>query len=67
MTEKLKKCPFCGGQATLVENFDDVWVRCENCGAITDFFRTAKEAVTAWNTRQIENKLESENKRLREA
>lgn len=55
--DKLKPCPFCGGQATFVGDFDDVWVKCENCGVTTDFFLREKQAVVAWNNRPIERKL----------
>lgn len=63
MSENLKKCPFCNGQATFVESLSDVWIVCEECGAGTGVFGTKEDAVAAWNNRP----LEDENKRLREA
>ena len=62
MNEKLKPCPFCGGEAHLINNNDymtahkpnDIYyVMCLNCRAKTNFFYTddEQEAINAWNTR----------------
>lgn len=52
MTNELKPCPFCGGDAILCENFDYAYVYCKDCGCQTDESRaTANEAVDDWNTR----------------
>lgn len=59
---KLKKCPFCGGEADYrMENFGaKVWVRCEVCGVQTSRYDTdtivdgrdgKAWATTAWNRR----------------
>ena len=43
-------------------------VICSKChGTVDEFFDSPEEAVAAWNTRPIENELEAENARLREA
>ena len=53
----LKKCPFCGGEATLTKEHDRFFVSCENddCGVVveTRFWvsRTMERAIEAWNRR----------------
>lgn len=49
--EKLKKCPFCGGEAELIGN-RFFRVMCTECNAHIEDFETAIEAITAWNTRE---------------
>ena len=55
MTEKLKKCPFCGGEArTAWQETLDLWyVLCKRCGVTTDFKRERAEAIEAWNRRAV--------------
>lgn len=63
---ELKPCPFCGGSAKLYyapANLEDsipcFGVSCECCKTMigtvsagsTDFFRTAYDAIVAWNRR----------------
>lgn len=52
--EKLKPCPFCGGEATANESswrsWWHVWVICKNCGATIDK-PTKEETIEAWNRR----------------
>lgn len=74
MTEELKPCPFCGGNGSYSNAGFGFIVKCRKCGSKTSIQESGKEASEAWNTRSIENeltgkigKLESENKRLREA
>lgn len=66
MTEEieLKPCPFCGGKAFLDSEFSGVYC---NCGAELTFLESDKEAAEKWNRRPIEDALEEENARLREA
>jgi len=73
---ELKPCPFCGGEAEIIGEDEMYQVICMECdGSIDRFFDTPEEAAKDWNTRTpAENeltgkigKLESENKRLREA
>ena len=66
MSNKLKPCPFCGGPAKLYyapANLNDripcFGVSCDRCKIIigtvsagaTDFFRTPRAAINAWNRR----------------
>ena len=55
MNEKLKPCPFCGGEAELVkEHFfggDHYAGRCGNCAATSTFEFTKEEATAEWNRR----------------
>lgn len=67
MTEKLKPCPFCGGEAEIIKDDMYVWGHCTNCDSDTDLYQIKKEAVAAWNARPIEDAQTAENKRLREA
>jgi len=54
MSEELKPCPFCGGEAET--GFED-WhtgghVKCTKCGAIGPVWSNdTQEAVDAWNAR----------------
>ena len=78
MTEILKRCPFCGNEAEFNSDEFGEGVCCKSCGATLhngvygEYGR--KLASADWNARSIENelnekieKLERENKRLREA
>ena len=78
MTENLKRCPFCGSEAEFNSDEFGEGVCCKSCGATMHNGVYGEEgrklASDDWNTRTIENelpgkigKLESENKRLREA
>lgn len=68
MTEtNLKPCPFCGGEAKCIEFYGLYHVICCNCHIAGKDCPTRESAVSAWNARPIENELESENARLREA
>lgn len=55
MSEKLKPCPFCGGNAAVAQNtsvFLDYRVYCKRCGAETGMYTTAIKAVRCWNNRE---------------
>ena len=78
VTEILKRCPFCGGEAEFNSDEFGEGVRCKSCGATLHNGVYGEEgrklASAEWNARPIENelnekieKLESENARLREA
>ena len=78
MAENLKRCPFCGSEAEFNSDEFGEGVCCKSCGATTHngvYGEEGRKLASAdWNTRPIENelhgkigKLESENKRLREA
>ena len=58
MSEKLKPCPFCGGQVKLVVDFpqtkDPVYCfECEDCGALVymDDLIDKDKSIEAWNKR----------------
>ena len=55
MTEELKPCPFCGGEAETFNPFDNIagtWcVICCECACASGFEQTETEATEAWNTR----------------
>ena len=67
MTENLKRCPFCGGEAKCIEFYGLYHVICCDCHIAGKDCPRRESAVSAWNARQIENELEAENARLREA
>ena len=74
MTENLKRCPFCGGEAKCIEYYGLYHVVCCDCYTTGRDCPSIETACKAWNSRSIENelpgkigKLEAENKRLREA
>ncbi len=48
---KLKPCPFCGGKAKLTDSKNDAYVTCNNCKVMTNYYKTGKQAIKAWNTR----------------
>ena len=53
---RLKRCPFCGSDNVSIrrDGYDDhtIYIACGNCKAWTDYYRTTKEAVRAWNMRR---------------
>lgn len=54
--DELKKCPFCGGIAKVInydadDNKDVFSVECAECGVIIEYFDTEKEAIKKWNHR----------------
>lgn len=55
MDNELKPCPFCGGEATRVNNLiPKEWhVVCLECDASTGFCETEQGAVTTWNRREV--------------
>ena len=71
MTEKLKPCPFCGGEAEFNSDEFGEGVCCKTCGAVLrngvygEYGR--KLASADWNTRPIEYARAAEIARLREA
>ena len=74
MTEELKRCPFCGGEAKCIEYYGLYHVVCCDCYTTGRDCPSIETACKAWNSRPIENelhkkieKLKAENTRLREA
>jgi Lar family restriction alleviation protein len=65
MTDKLKRCPFCGGKADLtikpiptekdnpiIHDFKyEYAVRCNKCKARVGYYKSIKTAENAWNRR----------------
>lgn len=51
---KLKKCPFCGGPAEMVDNSffpNSYFVVCWRCGARTNYEHRKEIAAELWNRR----------------
>ena len=78
MTVNLKRCPFCGSEAEFNSDEFGEGVCCKSCSATMRngvYGECGRKLASAdWNARPIENelnekieKLEAENKRLREA
>lgn len=65
MTE-LKRCPFCGGEAELLQGVTEIhnYVMCMHCFCKTQYYNTKKRAIQTWNTRKpmdrIVERLEEE-------
>ena len=62
MKEKLKPCPFCGGEADFCEEYSflpraknlthrGIRVYCVDCMVSTQLYWEKEEAINAWNTR----------------
>ena len=49
MSEELKPCPFCGGEAEIFESAI-CQIRCSNCNA-RSCWNTKDKAIEAWNRR----------------
>lgn len=49
-TDIIKRCPFCGGEAKLMDNGH--WVWCQHCLVESAYYDTREEAIKAWNTRK---------------
>ena len=66
MFEKLKPCPFCGGEARLTystDNHHQPYVTCDTpkcpgCNGYQWHYHTEAEAIEAWNRRAERNKGE---------
>ena len=51
MGDRLKPCPFCGGEASIYEEIPDGYiVQCHDCCGQTGIM-TKEHAITAWNAR----------------
>ena len=52
--QDLLPCPFCGGEASIFPNFTikvAFVVECDECKSASAYFKTAAEAIAAWNRR----------------
>ncbi|MBR1436961.1 MAG: Lar family restriction alleviation protein [Synergistaceae bacterium] len=55
MTEQLRPCPFCGGEARIF--YPDCTfpsVGCRKCGTVSSRYVYMQEAIDAWNRRKEE-------------
>ena len=57
MTEELKRCPFCGGEAKCIEYYGLYHVVCCDCYTTGRDCPSIETACKAWNSRPIENEL----------
>ena len=69
--KKIKKCPFCGGEAKKTVIHEDIlhvkyWgIRCTVCGCKTSGWQDVNKAIEAWNTRKpMENMVNKLDKML---
>ena len=56
---ELKPCPFCGGDASVLDQrhiFSRVAVSCQDCGVRTAYCSTIAKAVKDWNRRAEDGK-----------
>lgn len=66
--EKLKPCPFCGGEAEVLRNpiingaIHNAVVHCEECKARTTIYVFEKDAIEAWNTRAVDERFIDDGK-----
>ena len=54
MTDELKPCPFCGGEAEIMRTDNGGHIVClyHNCNAVSPtFYKSESKAIDAWNTR----------------
>ena len=49
--QKLRECPFCGGEAELEWEGDSYVISCKECNAEMAFELTRESAIEAWNRR----------------
>ena len=57
MTDRLRECPFCGGEARITKLPKSVkpkayHIGCSQCGTVKILFMTEEEAIENWNTRK---------------
>ena len=55
---KLRECPFCGGEADTMEVVMGGWCVICSCGCRLDSFDTEEEAINAWNKRTMPNECQ---------
>ena len=55
MSNELKPCPSCGGEAELEETYiKDYFVHCKECGLRTDWYLFKESAINLWNSMTVE-------------
>ena len=61
--ERMKRCPFCGGEARVQSLMDKVWIECRGCGArsrsvkTSPFQASAEIALEQWNARVSDEQM----------
>ena len=69
MNEQIKKCPFCGADVEVREDFswDKTYYicQCKNCKALGSFKQTREFAIEAWNERATPNELREREQEIR--
>lgn len=74
---ELKRCPFCGGEAEVIECDGDYAIICKDCcdvTPVTNWDDTLEKAIEIWNTRKpmeriierLEQQAEQYNRRANE-
>lgn len=64
--EELKRCPFCGGEATVMEAVGEVWVKCSECHSSNGVSTGDRaKAIAEWNQRQEADRLANRANDLR--
>jgi hypothetical protein len=54
MSDEIKPCPFCGGEAKLIGEPKCYWINCQNSDCLTSSGinqKTEEEAIQYWNRR----------------
>lgn len=64
MTDKLRECPFCGGEAKWFNT--ECKVYCVNCACSTIEFIDKRDAIEAWNTRKPMDRIVEQLEKLRQ-
>ena len=64
--QKLKPCPFCGGEANIMHmDGYPYWVYCEDCGVkVYGRILDKEESIRAWNRRAKDEKSTQKNEPL---
>ena len=51
MNDKLKPCPFCGGEAMIDDTQRFYWIICHKCGMQFGDYYNREDLIEDWNTR----------------
>lgn len=69
MEDRLKPCPFCGGEAgytnaQLPNGTEVYYIECLECGASSAVYGTAEKACREWNTRKPMDRIVEQLEKL---